>query len=90
MNHTRTIELWLANDEGLYSMSREWARESTSIAELARQLRDSFEELASEVTNPVLSDLLTNALSEVQWYQIADDLREEHCEELESEDEEED
>lgn len=90
MNPTRTIELWLANDEGLYSMSMEWARDSMSVAELARQLRDYFEELGSEVSNPVLSDLLTNALSEVAWYSIADDLREEHCNELESENEEED
>lgn len=78
MNPTRTIELWLANDEGLYSLSQEWARDSTLVSELAGQLRDYFEELASEVTNPVLHDLLTNALSEVAWYSIADDLREEH------------
>lgn len=79
MSVQRTIELWIANDEALYSVVRDLTRDSTSIDELARELRDRFDNDVTACKLPdVLDEILRQALAEVNWYEMADDLRQEH------------
>jgi hypothetical protein len=101
---TWNVALWIDNDQGSYSQRCEMAQQSYDEAEasthltrkeeaasaLARQLQDWIEEmnpLASEAS--LFSDLLGAALSEVDWYEIAqnflEDVDEKEAEEDEAE-----
>lgn len=74
---TWCVSLWIDNEEGSYNQSREMARDSESTIELADALKDWIEESAPEMDASVWSDLLNAALSEVDWYEIAENYREE-------------
>jgi hypothetical protein len=77
--------LWLDNDEGTYSYWRAAAREAyrdaesgphltrrqAARADLADRLRDEIEESAPPLDG-LSADLLHAALSEIDWYEIAE------------------
>ena len=69
---TWCIALWIDNDEGLYNESRDIIRHK-SVNDAADMLKDFIGDM-----NPLLddaslwSDLLGAALSEVDWYEIAE------------------
>jgi hypothetical protein len=82
---TWCVNLWLTNDEG---SERFWRREADKLKEesstnphwsdaeyrtftLADRLKDAVEESMPAVEG-MWSDLLTSALSEVNWHEIAD------------------
>jgi len=79
---TWAVNLWLDNDQGTYNMVREWAedaikqsRHESRRAEgiLADMLKDYIQEenpLASDAS--LFSDLLSVAISEVNFYEIAE------------------
>ena len=84
---TWAVNLWMSNDEGSDSYWRETAQETYNDAEaeksftreeraaldLADRLKDEHEERQSELTvTGVFADLLGAALSEVNWYEIAE------------------
>src|SRR5262245_42636350 len=87
-NHfTRTITLWLANDEGTYRYWNEAAeqeyesqdpddrgetRRRNARYDLARRLKNEID--VPEGMDPMFADLLTSALQEVDWDEVADDL----------------
>lgn len=81
---TWAVALWLDNEEGSYQQIRDDARaiytevhaadlltktEAASVA-LADTIKQYHEDLAPELQG-VFSDLLSAALSEVNWYEIA-------------------
>lgn len=70
-NHeTWLVNLWMDNDEGSYSYWCDRAETADSVGTLADMLKEEFEENAPETTG-VYSDLLSTAMSEVDWYEIA-------------------
>ena len=84
---TWCVNLWLSNDQGTQEHCEEMAQDAWDNAEggkyltrlevatraLAGMLRDEQEEAASELTgnSSMFSDLLTAALGEVNWDEIA-------------------
>lgn len=74
---TWAVSLWLDNEEGSYHYLRELAdsaavgndREDATV-ELAQAVKSWLEESAPEVEG-LWGDLLSAALSEVDWYEVA-------------------
>lgn len=87
---TWAVKLWIDNDEGSYNYWRDQAREEAEYAEatgyldrqtvarfaLADSLKSHHEEFAGEQATGVYSDLLSAALSDVNWAEIAESLLE--------------
>jgi hypothetical protein len=81
---TWAMALWMNNDQGLQEMALEWAAEAKAEAiggakkdrkdeakfALADRLKDFWEENTPELEGP-WSDLLSSALSEVNWDELA-------------------
>ena len=86
---TWNVALWIDNDQGVYEMVKEWAKDAWEEARdkmvvsylnreerAARTLADQLQELVED-GNPLASDasmysdMLTAAISEVNWSEIA-------------------
>ena len=91
------VSLWIDNDQGYQEYWRESCEEACkdkgnrddAVNEIRRQLRDLHEENMPEVTG-VYRDLLTAALGNVDWYEIAEKLVDEIEYKFEDEDDDED
>lgn len=85
---TWLIKLWIDNDAGSEAYWRETAEEhfktygEDAARSLADRLKEEHEEHANEAVgdNGWLCDLIGAALSEVDWYEIAESLLTDHCE----------
>ena len=72
MDMTRTVNLWLANDEGLYFATRDAAYSASGAFELEGMIREIVEQtLTFQDGGTLQNDLLTSALAEVNWREIA-------------------
>ncbi|MEA1997712.1 MAG: hypothetical protein U9N61_00090 [Euryarchaeota archaeon] len=78
---TWDVALWINNDQGtqehFHELTREVIKESdkdTQIAELAEVLQDQIDEDAPELEASMYSDLLTSAISTVDYYELAESL----------------
>src|SRR5271166_7201838 len=84
---TWNVALWIDNDQGTYSMRQEWAEEAWADAEessYSTKLQDATSKLAKMIEsfvdennplaseNSMFSDILSAALSEVDYYEIAE------------------
>jgi hypothetical protein len=79
---TWNVALWLGNDQGTYSLHCEMAQEAydendgdkgSAASDLAKKIEEFVDEnnpLAGE--SSMFSDLLNSALSEVDYYEIAE------------------
>lgn len=85
---TWNVHLWLTNEEGTYRYWTEaakeyskWATEEpehrNEILELADRLQTEHEDAMPQDLKGPFSDLLTQALEEVNWVEIAESLIEE-------------
>ncbi len=82
---TWNVALWLGNEQGSErywaseaedrfreaESSRSFTREDRAALDLAEQLKNEIEETAPELGASMFSDLLSAALSEVNWLEIA-------------------
>lgn len=87
---TWNCKLWMDNDEGSYSYWQEVAQEcydqaeadeeasftrgEQAVLDLSDRLKNEFEEGQPELGASFWSDILTAALSEVNWHEIAENL----------------
>lgn len=94
---TWAVNMWLVNDEESYNSTLELAREvldehaddedwvtASALADSLKELVDELPEIESVTEQATMAcDLLRAALSEVDWYEIAqsylDDVRENHA-----------
>jgi hypothetical protein len=91
---TWLVNLWMDNDEGSYRYWRSttqevyeeaeeegtFTRREQAILDLSDRLREEHEEALPEVEG-YASDLLNAAMSEVNWYEIAEHLIDDEIEE---------
>lgn len=86
---TWLVALWLDNDEGSYNEMHYMARHSEDVYSLMEQIKEMIEEL-----NPLkdqanlFSDLLNGAISECNFYEIAEHYYEEEKDNTEENSEE--
>jgi hypothetical protein len=90
---TWNVKLWIDNDEGSYNYwdkaasvaweegeyKRSYASQThkeSALCILSDRLKDEFEDAQPEVTG-MWADLLNAAMSEVNWYEIAENMLEE-------------
>lgn len=71
---TWAVKLWMDNDHGLYSLIQEEKENyEDQVHEFSEHLSDLVEDMTPEVEG-MFSDLLNNALSKVDWYEIAESI----------------
>lgn len=68
---TWLVNLHINNTPQLYHYWRAQAAGAENVVDFADQLEAEFEEGAPEIKSKVYADLLTHALSVVNWYEIA-------------------
>jgi|SRR3990172_2276076 len=68
---TWSTVLWLDNDDGAHYEMRDLARRSLDQNRLAQSIKDYVENMVSLDEVSLRTDLLSAALSEVDWYDIA-------------------
>ena len=84
---TWAVALWLNNDQGTYNLVRDMAREARESdrattgyvgADAAVVLADALEDMVKtdmpEMGASMYADLLNAAVSEVNWYEIAQNI----------------
>lgn len=80
---TWCIKLWLDNEQGTYNLQREWLEEARQEAStnrpsvegiLADKIKDFIKENSPITEASVYSDLLQAAISEANFYEIAEAL----------------
>jgi ketopantoate reductase len=85
---TWNVALWIDNEEGSHRERCDMARRARSASDLADRLKDWVTEMAPDLGASMFSDLLSAALSEVNWDEIAGNWYEEaHEDEVEEEEE---
>ena len=77
---TWAVNLWLSNDEGSYTYWKERAEEVKDVYELSRELKSEIEQYNPLEEVSVYSDLLSAAISEIDFYEIAEAMLEDIAE----------
>lgn len=74
-------KLWVDNDEGWQESVLEAARDSGDVYQFSKWLEDDCEQLRELFDLPTtgpFSDLLGAAISNINWYEIAESIFEDH------------
>ncbi len=79
---TWLVNLWFDNDQGTYEMIRDFAiEEAESIRQIENYIENMIEESSPTLENGLYCDLMTAAISEVNFYEIAEHVWEDTKEE---------
>lgn len=73
---TYMVGLWLDNDHELYDHVLEMAKSSADMGELSQQIKALVEENEPDLGASVYADLLNSAMSDVDWYEVAEHYQE--------------
>jgi hypothetical protein len=85
---TWCVKLWLDNEEGSYLFMKDLAIQAAddhsddkddAVSAMANQIKDHIEEFSPRLEG-LYADLLQAALSEVNWYEMAESYIDEFCE----------
>lgn len=76
---TWLVNLWLDNDGVFEEYGREWCRDNNSEYDLGQAVRGFVEDATPEVSG-LYADIISGALSAVNWYEIAEHVRESYGE----------
>ena len=72
--HTRTVNLWLANDEFLYGEVMDALKENSNVYDFGIKVRKIVEDwLFTPIKDAFTADVLQSSLCEVNWAEISDD-----------------
>lgn len=71
---TWLCNLWITNDAGLYSFFNEMAEEVADVYDLSEMIKEEFYECMPDIEASFYTDLITAGLSEVCWYEIAENI----------------
>ena len=82
---TWNVKSWLDNEQGSSEEARDMARRARSAGLLAKDLQAWVKDMAPDLGASMFADLLSAALSEVDWYEIAESYWEEEHEDDEAE-----
>jgi hypothetical protein len=75
---TWCVALWIDNEESTYNWACEVVRDHKELYEAADVLKECIEEMNPlRDTSTMWTDLMNAALSEVDWYEIAEHYKEE-------------
>ena len=77
---TWNVKLWLDNDQGTYNQVLELGEENEDVYDLAQAIKGFVDELMPDIEASMFLDLLSAALSEVDWHEIAEAVAEEVAE----------
>lgn len=73
---TRSVALWLDNNQKLYNRWRRIAGESESLSDLAYKLEQwldsEFEDAACELSNLMMRDMLNTAFTRIDFWELAE------------------
>ena len=69
---TWNVKLWLDNEQNSADDMARMARRTTEAGKLAREIKDYVQEYSPDLGASMFADLLNAALSEVDWYEIAE------------------
>lgn len=83
---TWLCNLWMTNDYGSYSYFKEMAQQAENIYDLSEMIKDDFYNSMPEMEPNFFYDLITAGLSEVCWYEIAENIWNEAHDQDEDED----
>ena len=73
---TWAVKLWLDNEQGDQEMMEEIVRENTEDWTAGEVLRDTLAEYMPDLGGTLWGDLLSSAWEEVNWREIAENVRE--------------
>lgn len=69
---TWCVNVWITTDTQCYNYIKDICGNSYCVEEFADTLKTHFELISPDLGNTLYADLLNAALSEVDWYEIAD------------------
>ncbi len=69
---TWNVALWIDNEPGSYEERCDMAKGASGVCELSKELQSWVEGMAPDLGASLFADLLNAALSEVNWYEIAE------------------
>ena len=69
---TWNVALWIDSDEGSYRERVRMARHARSVGDFANALKSWVDDMTPDLGASMFADLLGAALSEVEWYEIAE------------------
>ena len=71
---TWSCKLWIDNDEGLYDQIQEEVSRNQDTYKLQKYIKGLVNELSPELPASMYSDLLSSAISNIDFYEIAESL----------------
>jgi len=69
---TSEVAVWIDNDSGLLEYVHDLGRENKDNAAFADAIKELIEDMVPELEVSLFSVLLSSAIGEIDWYELAD------------------